>query len=178
MILEATAAVPLPPLPMGWVVVILAALSAAVAMGKWMGSVGEFTKDAKGTFDTIKDKLEEVSTNLTILVDRSRTQTLDRGSRLRLTELGQRVAKEVDAESMMAQIAVDIAGRAFDKEPYDVQNLCFEYVRNEYKPSKADDDLLKECAFENGIDIQQVLDVLALVLRDMILAPPTQELDT
>ena len=62
-----------------------------------------------------------------------------------------------------------LAGPRGGKRPDEIQALCFEFVKHEYTPDPELDVAIKVAAYENGIDTDQVLDVLAIVLRDRLL---------
>ena len=65
-----------------------------------------------------------------------------------------------------------VRGRKKDKSSYDIQELCFDYVKNEWKVPDETESLIRECAYENGTDRKQVLDVIAVELRDRLLSSP------
>ena len=54
-------------------------------------------------------------------------------------------------------------------QPYDIQEFCRQYLRDEFNPDRDLELKIKATAFENGIDRHQVLDVLAVELRDKLL---------
>ena len=46
--------------------------------------------------------------------------------------------------------------------------MLFNFIRDEYKPSDEVEKDIKKCAYDNGIDRAEVLNVLAVELRDEI----------
>ena len=53
--------------------------------------------------------------------------------------------------------------------PYDIQEFCRSYVRDEFRPPPELEVKIKECAYQNALDRQSVLDVLMVELRDQLL---------
>ena len=59
------------------------------------------------------------------------------------------------------------------KQPYEIHDICFEYIHGELHPSPEIDVVIRLCAYENGVTRQAVLEVMAIELRDRLL--PKQE---
>ena len=53
--------------------------------------------------------------------------------------------------------------------PYFIQEFCMEFCTTEYKPENALKSQLEQCAFDNGVDLDSVLRVLGVELRDQLL---------
>ena len=53
--------------------------------------------------------------------------------------------------------------------PWKIQEICFEYVTNEFQPTVEQEAQMKACAYENGVETKQVFDVIAVELRDRLL---------
>ena len=56
-----------------------------------------------------------------------------------------------------------------DRDPCTIQEACFKYVADEFQPDADMEAKIRLCAFENGIDRDQVVRVLAVELRDQLL---------
>ena len=102
------------------------------------------------------------------MVVRMPSQTVDSNSPLKLTAVGNKVSKSIDSISIVKGLATDLRVKADGKLPYDIQELCFNFIRDEYKPSDEVEKDIKKCAYDNGIDRAEVLNVLAVELRDEI----------
>lgn len=57
--------------------------------------------------------------------------------------------------------------------PHQIHDACFEYVDGELKPSSEMEAVIRSCAYENGVKREDVLEVMAIELRDRLL--PEQE---
>ena len=90
-------------------------------------------------------------------------------SPLRLTDLGEEVSKCVGAAALAEQMASGLIDEMKGKNAYEVQEFCIDYMRDEYEPTTEQDQSFKECAYEQGIKLKQVLDVCAIELRDKLL---------
>ena len=125
-----------------------------------------FTGDAKKAFTQLNSTLESI--NATI------GRTVGRGSALQLTKLGEEIAKQIDAKTLAEWIVLSIDEENFNLPPYDLQQFCFNYVKNELQLEQRDEEQLKNCSYENGIELDQVLDVLALAIRDEMTKTATE----
>ena len=90
-------------------------------------------------------------------------------SPLRLTDLGEEVSQCVSAAALAEQMAPGLIDEMKGKHAYEVQEFCIDYMRDEYQPTTEQDQSFKECAYEQGIKLKQVLDVCAIELRDKLL---------
>lgn len=103
-----------------------------------------------------------------------------------LTELGHRVAKELDAESMVQRnwdaIMKDIEEHAEGKTAYDIQEYCMETAVVEPERFLIPDDMakLKDYAFKQGKPIAMYSQIYAILIRDKYLqikGIPVEEVD-
>ena len=142
--------------------------------GQWKGGVDSdrrgfqtFAEEVKTTLRVIQDKLE------TIRLDVARIEavrnTTSRSSPLQLTELGRKVSVRLNAEQWAMETAEALHEDVRGMEPYGIYAFTREYVENT-KLSDEMDVLIAACMSEFSIDEQQVLDVPAVELRDMLLA--------
>ena len=115
------------------------------------------------------DFMKEIRDDIKKIFDRLPPTLIVGSSPIKLTDLGKSISDEVGARKTAQQLSSKLIERAKDKNPYEIQDLCFNYIRDEYVP---DIKLLKKlqvCAYENGVDIDKILDVLAVELRDVLL---------
>ncbi len=148
-----------------WVVLGLAValVGAIVKLARWTGRVDS-------SLDTLAKGIAEIREDIKKLLNGQASKTIDSASPLRLTEVGQKVSDILDVSSIAEGIVPLLREEAAGKLAYDIQELCFEYVRDKYEPGAEVDARIKQCAYENGLDRDEVLDVLAVVLRDKLLA--------
>ena len=148
-----------------WVILGLAValVGAVVKFARWTGRVDS-------SLDTLGKGIAEIREDIKKLLHGQPSKTVDSGSPLQLTELGRKVAENLGAALIVDALACDLRARAEGKQAYDIQELSFDFIRDEYQPTDETDARIKQCAYENGLDRDEVLDVLAVELRDRLLA--------
>lgn len=134
-----------------------------VKSGKWIGAVDS----DRAAF---KEFMGEVRADIKRLLNWQGSPTVGGASPLSLTEIGRIVSEALDLPAFAQKIAPAVAERVSGKPAYDIQEFCFDYIRDEYQPDTVDDERIKQCAFEKGLDRDDILDALAIVLRDELLA--------
>ena len=147
--------------PQFWVL-LFAAVGTIFGFGLWKGRVDS----DRASF---KEFMKEVRNDIKEILRRLPSHTLAGSSPLRLTDLGKSISERLDAPALAQDLAPLLQQRIKGKTPYEIQEMCFDYIRHEYKPPDEVEALIKTCAYDNGIDRGQVVDVLAVELRDRLL---------
>lgn len=133
-------------------------------IGKWVGGINAFKSAALGLLNDIRNDVRT-------LLDRVPAVHIARGSPLRLTELGKSVSTALDAPAWMGALAAELAERIAEAtSPYDIQEFCLAYMRDEFDATADQIARIKQCAYDSGLEKQHVLEILALELRDKLLA--------
>ena len=151
--------------PLFWIAflsLLSVAAGAIFAFGQWKGRVDSDRASFKGFMTEVRNDIKEILRRLP-------SHTLAGSSPLRLTNLGKSISEHLDAPSLAQALTPLLQERIKGKTPYEIQEMCFDYIRHEYKPPDEVDTLIKTCAYDNGIDRGQVVDVLAVELRDRLL---------
>ncbi len=105
--------------------------------------------------------ITKVQDNITDIYGRLPSRPIAKDSPLRLPDVGKDIAGSINAQAWVKDTAPTLRDRAAGKRPDEIQALCFEFVKHEYTPDPELDVAIKVAAYENGIDTDQVLDVLA-----------------
>ena len=142
---------------------------ALVSIGIWIGSVNTNLKTFKEAVGEIKEAVAKIQDEINRFLHEMTSKTLTPGSPLKPNDLGKKVSDSIDAPSIAKGLAPGLRARADGKHQYDIQELCFDFIRDEYKPVEDIDKKIKQCAYENGISRADVMDVLAVELRDEVL---------
>ena len=127
--------------------------------------------DFKEFMVEIREKIEQIFQRLEMLSGR---KGIGPASPLALNELGKKVSNSLNFSAWVVQLADDHYERTEEMSPYEIQEFCFAHVRRIELPDDKKREI-QDCAFENGMSVQAVLDVLAIELRDKLLgdqAPP------
>ena len=146
-------------------VVVVAVLSVAgliFAAGQWVGRVNSHVNGVSAL-------LKEIRFDIKKILGRLPPVAVAGDSPLRLTDLGKSISRTLDARQWAQQIADTMSDRPCDETPYDVQEFCFRYVKQDFQPDRDQNAQLRTCASENGLKLDKVLDVLAIELRDELL---------
>ena len=140
------------------------------AIGQWKGKVDSDRSSFKRTLDAF---MSEIRVDIKRIFERlPPAPTVAGASPLRLTEPGREISDRLDASAIADNLVPELRERVADMQPYDIQELCYKYIRNEYEPPDDVKALILQYAFDNGIDREQVLDVIAIELRDRLLPNP------
>lgn len=145
-------------------VLLVAALAGLVWLSKWIGGVNEHKSE-------VGRLMQEIRTDIKKIFQRLPSEALDRDSPIRLTDLGDEMATRIDAGAWAAKEAVALRERVEGRSPYRIQNFAYEYAHYEYRPDERFEAQLEAIAYEKGISKEEVLDVLAIALRDELAGP-------
>ena len=134
----------------------------AFKFGKWKGQV-----DTDRTNFT--EFMGEIREDIKKILERLPRQTEVSASPIRLTELGQKVSREIGAIALATQLVAQLRSHVDGKEAFEIQEKCLHFVEHEYKPSPEVETLIGRAAYNNGLERRQVLRVIGLELRDILL---------
>ena len=157
-----------------WIVVGLAAAGVLIAIGRWIGAVNADRGTFGSSVEAVRDEIREIRDDIRKLLQGQPSNTVSSDSPLKLTEVGIKVSEVLDAAKLADDLAAELRPRAEGKHAYDIQELAFRFVRDEYGPDAEIESKIKQCAYDNGLNRNEVLDVLAIELRDRLL--PDSEL--
>ena len=146
----------------------LAAISATGALigivigilrvGAWKGAVDSDREAFKGFMIEIRNKIDKIFTRLPPLPVAS-------SSPLCLTELGERISDCVDGRTLAGRLAHELLEKVKDKSAYEVQEFCGKYMQEEFEPTPGQITKFGDCAYENGVKVEQVKEVIAIELK-------------
>ena len=159
--------------------------------GNLTGGLGKLEK-------TVTDFMEEIRKDVKRIFERLPSPTIASQSPIRLTDLGNKIAEEIKVNEWVSEYAEKLSDRVEAKNAYDIQEFCFQYAQNELLedlgktvtdsaelksvPFPTIEDI-KLSAYDHGLELKQVLEVVGVVLRDEMLKrigieiPPDQESD-
>ena len=130
--------------------------------GRWVGGVNTDRDNFKEFMTEVRGKLDSIFKILS-------SRTVGSESPTTLTELGREVSGEVKAKEWAKKRAAILAQELAGKQPYEIQDFSFDYVFNRQKPEAEELALWKESAYQHGLDVSQVKNVLMVELRDALL---------
>jgi len=111
----------------------------------------------------IEDKIGSL---ILFLLGGPREALFGTNSPMTLTSHGKDAARAIDAFSWAKDEAEKHRAEVVGKSDYWIQEYCIRYCLFEYTPSESYLAVLEKCAFEMGVQMDGILQVLAVVLRD------------
>ena len=157
--------------PLPWIV-------ALVGVGIWVGKVNERTSAVSNVMIEIRNELRTIVQKVEQVLLRVDCGVA-RGSPLQLTEVGKSMSETLGSTAWAEAKALDLFEQVRGMGPYDVQEFSKKFVTDEFKPDAEMESAIKACAYEHGLQRNDVLQVLAVELRDQLLAllPATGRID-
>jgi len=153
-----------------WAGFVVALATAIFWLGNWHGAVN-------ADRDAFKKFMQEVRGDIKEILLKLSNPVAERGSPIRLNDLGKRVSEEVGAKDIAKALLDQILPKARGKSAYDIQEYCFSHLNEcDLSLSEARIADIKQCAFDNGIETLSVRRVIAIELRDMTLSELSLEL--
>ena len=138
--------------------------------GTWKGKVDSDRTIFRKFMRTIRKEIRKDIKDLTkriddVLLQLPKFVTVGQ-SPLRLTDLGNDISKELNAKDLAKQLAPRIIEKlGTGSQAFTIQDMCFEYIMQEFKPDEDVDIRISKSAYERD----QVREVLAVELRDRVL---------
>ena len=150
-----------------WVVpsITVAVMAAAALIFKIGRRVGSVDSDR----DKLRAFMEEVRNDIKEILGRLPPAPVAGGGPIQLTDLGRDISKALQAREWAEGEAAALGERVKGKPPYEVQAICYDYGKKEFHPTDEQEAKIRMCAYENALDRDKVLDVLAIELRDVLL---------
>ncbi len=141
---------------------IISIASALITIGIWIGNVNSDRTTCKKFIEEIRNKIDTI-------LGRLPGPLIAKSSPLSLSELGASVSREIGAKDVAKNLSPEIKDRVLGKEPYEVHDICWDYVKYEFKPSNELFKKIKAYAYEKGFPSGMVFEVIAIELRDILL---------
>lgn len=140
------------------------------AFGKWYGNVNSDRKSFKEFMREVKEDIGGMQEKIDRILDRTfpPSRLITSKSPLSLTDLGEEVAEDLNAEDWADKKALRVWEDVQEMEDYEVHEYCFDRVRTPQFTGNMK-GAIRKIAYEHGISTEDIYDVLAIVLRDVIL---------
>ena len=117
-------------------------------MGLWMGNVNPDRSLFKSFMEEIREDIKEIRKNILDIFKRLPPAPVITQSPMHLSDFGKEIAKQINAEEWAGQLAPALKKRAEGKQPYEIQELCSNYVQKEVDPDPEQSVNLQTCAYE------------------------------
>lgn len=129
----------------------------------WRGRVDRRFSGIGTRLAKIEDKIGNI---ILVLLGGPREALFGTNSPVTLTSHGNDVARSIDAFSWATGEAEKHRAEVVGKSDHRIQEYCIRYCQFEYTPPESYLAVLEKCAFETGVQMDGILQVLAVVLRD------------
>ena len=137
---------------------------------KWSAGVDTDRSNFKTFMSEIRSEIRKIHDRIDDIFGKlGGPATLQTASPITLTELGRSVSEKLGAVAWAEKRAPLLLDQVADVGAYDIQVFAYQYVEEEFTPDPAMEETIKQCAYDNGLRPKQVLDVLAIELRDRLL---------
>lgn len=161
------------------VAIFLAIVGAIAAFAYWRGGLDEWRKSLGGWRQDVNDGLKEVRNEIralgsridNVLLGRQGGPTSNR-SPIALNELGVRISEQVGAKDWVQIVVSTIHVPDEIRTAYSIQQFCLDYVRGakNYMSSPGMSDKMQISAYNHGLSLTDIENVVAIELRDVLLA--------
>ena len=132
--------------------------------GVWKGEVNRDREAFHNFMDEIREKLEQIFERL------PPRRLLDSESPLKLTEFGQEVSNQVKGKAWASEQAQKISDDLSDAGEYEIQERCLSHVWLQYENDDELKNIYRQCAYDNGVKVDQIVEVVSVELRDAVLS--------
>ena len=147
---------------------IFALIAAAFKFGSWYGEVNSDRILFKEFMAEVRKDIDEIRNQINNILIRLPTLPTTGESPIRLTELGERISKDIDAKDWATEMARELIGQTEGMNPFEIQTISFDHAKK-FEPDDALLTKMQLSAFESGIDLDGVRSVLGVELRDCLL---------
>ena len=116
---------------------------------------------------TLMDFMKEIRDDIKGILKSLGPQVATRGSPMTLTTFGESIAASIEAIELAKELSAEQVKSLKGMKDYEVDAFCRKFVSDSLPESwkrKVD-----QCAYERGIDVDAVLTVLHIVLRDTLI---------
>ena len=149
-----------------------------IGIGVWVGTTNTQIESLQNGLKTVQEGLKTVQEGLkTVQEDIKKLferlpppKTADSSSPLNLTDFGQKISDHVDAKEWASNNVRNLMNQARDKEEFEIFAICSEYVEKTFNEDTEFNRKVQSVAYNYGTDIEQVLMVYRIELRDQVLA--------
>ena len=139
------------------------------------GLRNEFCTEMKELRNEFRTEMKELHTDIKQILHalHPKTQLIEQNSPLRLTDYGKKMAHEIHADDILEPYIAQIGEETKDKTVYGIQERCRQFSQEELMNQLRVSNLkhansLEVYAFDQGIRLSEVLDVLGITLRDKV----------
>ena len=146
------------------IIAAIAVIGVIVKISLWAGSMNAMKKTFTSFMQEVRTDIKKILGLLAI------PETVGSQSPLRLTDTGSKISEEINAKAWANEAAGRLKDELGGSTPYLIQKFCFEYVTTtEFNPPQELMEKMQASAYNHGVSLHGVYNVLAVELRDKLL---------
>ena len=153
----------------GWFTLILSVAALIFFAGRWVGGMNDFKTTVGNAIVEIKNSIETIQGDIKSILRALPANTIETESPIRLNDLGRQVSLELQAVSWAEGKADNLLGKVRGLTNYQIQEHCFKYAHDEYGDNEDWKRRAEDSAYKHDLNIDQVLRVAGVELRDILL---------
>ncbi|MCY4096198.1 MAG: hypothetical protein OXG05_13850 [Gammaproteobacteria bacterium] len=147
----------------GVLIGILGTIAFIFKIGEWKGLVDSDRSAFRDFMSEIRQKVDDIWKGL------GGSPVTESASPIQLTDFGRVISKEIEATKWAAETVPLLRDRLADKTRYEIQEYCDKYVNEAAFADATLEFRAHEIAFNHGIKLENIANVLSVVLRDALL---------
>lgn len=157
--------------PATYIVALVGVITLVFYVGRWGGRMNHYKEMTLRFMGQIRQDVDELRSDIKNILGQIQTGPAVEGrSPLQLTEFGQAISQMLGTSKWAETIAEQLRVEVKDKEPYEIQDFAYDYVRNRFQPTPEQDHQIRNCAYEKGTRPEVIHEVLAIEIRNQLLA--------
>ena len=139
------------------------------------------------TIKAILDKIDVIEESIKKIPDtvynkikvRLASKFMEANSPISLNDRGKKLSKTIDASDIASKYQEKLVRKAKNKSPYQIQQSCFDFATSEILEDLEKEDnekykFLTDVAYDEGVEVEELMQIVGLVLRDQVLQAVNQ----
>ncbi len=155
--------------PASITIIVIAILTAIGRLIYWIGGMNDFRGAVETALNEIKESVSTIQGDIKSILRSLPANTVETDSPIRLNDLGRQVSLELQAVEWSESKANDLLGEVQGLTAYAIQEHCFKYAHEKYGDTEDRKRRAENSAYKHGLNIDQVLRVVGVELRDILL---------
>ena len=151
------------------IISIVSAVAVLLTIGVLLFKIGAWKGHLDASLTSIENSIRDVKNLIYQYFSPASRRPITTESPLRLTDLGKKIAEQIEADEWASDLAINLKLRTIGKSNYEIQELAIAHAQALDLTDEQRASLVYEAAFDSGLDYSQVLRILGVVLRDKLL---------
>lgn len=155
--------------PASITILVVAILTAVGKLIYWIGGMNDFRGAVETALNEIKESVSTIQEDIKSILRSMPITPVSTESPLKLTDLGKEISSEVGAKEWALSVADGLEEAVHGMNAYGIQKHCFEYAQNHFRDDDIRNTAAEDSAYIHGLEVDKVLQVVGVELRDILL---------